>query len=223
MSNHNIVLVIAAHPDDEVLGCGATIVKHVQAGDLVHILIIGDGLESREKTKESVHKNTLNSSRILGASSFEILGYPACRFYEKGLLAVTKEIEKKINLLKPDIIYLHHFGDMHMDHQAVYEASLPALRPVAGFSVKRILCYEVPSATDWVPPIQDGRIFKPTVFINIEKTFLTKIKALECYKDEMRPFPHPRSPEALKVYAQRWGIISGCQMAEAFELMREIT
>lgn len=216
------ILVIAAHPDDEVLGCGATIAKHAGFKDQVDVLVIGDGLTGRTKQKKVAEKQACAAAKILGVRDVTFGGLPACRFDVRGQWEITKIIETQIRLIQPDTLYLHHYGDLHHDHRMVFEAAMPAARPVSGCSVKRVLCFEIPSSTDWAPPIAH-RMFKPNVFVDVSKTFQKKMEALKkCYADEMREFPHPRSEKAIEAYARRWGAVSGLRMAEAFELIRDI-
>ncbi len=226
------VLVIAAHPDDEVLGVGGTIAKHVESKDEVYVCILGEGITSRELSlkkksqKEKNHKikklknNALEASKILGIKKILFFGLPDQKFDTLPILDIIKKIEKCVKEIKPDIVYTHSETDLNRDHRIVFEASMVATRPL-GNGIKKILSYEVPSSTEWGSPVSKKH-FIPNVFINIEKTLEKKLKAMKKYKSEIRDFPHPRSTEALKALAKKHGVEVGLKSAEAFVLIREI-
>ena len=213
------VLAIVAHPDDETLGCGGTIAKHAAAGDAVTVVSIGSGIGSREKP-ESVGQRIEQfglAMRTLGAKRHRAL----CMFEDNSfdatpLLVITKVIEKEIDNAAPDVIYTHHEHDLNVDHRLVYQAVLTACRAFS-CKAKRLLCFEVPSSTE---AQRDQGDFNPSYFSDITGCFSTKIDAIKCYKDELRDFPHPRSEEGLKTYAQWRGMQCGKQLAEAFEIVR---
>ena len=225
MSN---ILVVAAHPDDEVLGCGGTIAKLSRDND-VQIFILGEGFTSRYDSREEadlsevdrLQKTTQVVAKILGASSVKQDRLADNRFDDSPLLEIVKRVEKAIEAFQPKVIYTHHSGDLNVDHRLTFQAVLTATRPVVNCPVKEIYTFEVPSATDWAfqqfqPP------FKPNVFVDVSETIETKVKAMAEYETESRIFPHPRSPEALRTIARRWGTVVGLQAAEAFELVRSI-
>ena len=220
------VLVVAAHPDDEVLGCGAT-VAGISAEHDVHVAILGEGLTSRTATRQPnpdmarLHEDARAAGAILGARSVRVENLPDNRFDELPLLDVVKVIERIVDELRPRVIYTHHPGDLNVDHQVTFRAVLTATRPVVGCPVRDILAFEVASSTQWAFQ-HISPSFRPNVFVDVEKTIQRKIAAMEAYRTEARPFPHPRSSEALLAQARWWGATCGLQYAEAFELIRSI-
>lgn len=223
------VLVIAAHPDDEVLGCGGTIALMAQESHSVYIAILGEGMTSRyskreeadQELLESLHTRSRQVAMLLGAKDIFMFNLPDNRFDTVPLLEVVKIIETLVERLKPQSIYTQHGGDLNVDHMMVYRATLTATRPMSGGSVKQVYAYEVPSSTEWAFA-QFAPVFQPNVFVDIGATLETKIQAMRMYESEARPFPHPRSPEALRAIAQRWGSVAGLLAAEAFCLVREV-
>lgn len=223
------VLVVAAHPDDEVLGCGATAARLAEEGQDVHFAILGEGITSRhgqgsdadENQMVSLHQHAHAAAEKVGAKSLELYNLPDNRLDTVPLLEVVKIVEDLIERLRPEIIYTHHAGDLNVDHGVVHRAVLTATRPVTGQTVREIYAFEVPSSTEWAfQQLQPS--FRPNVFVDVARTLELKIAAMECYKSEARKFPHPRSPEALRALAVRWGSVVGCAAAEAFELVRSI-
>jgi len=224
-----IALVLAAHPDDEVLGCGGTIAK-LTAEHEVHIAILGEGITARylrpgasdsSAAVSTLQEEARSVGSLLGAKSVSFQGLPDNRFDEKPLLEVVKSVEHLIQEIGPEVVYTHHPGDLNMDHQITFRAVLTATRPLADCPVQEVYSFEVPSSTEWAfhqlqPP------FRPNVFVDISSTIETKLRGLERYKGEQRPFPHPRSREALKAIARRWGSVAGMDYAEAFELIRSL-
>ncbi len=217
------VLVIAAHPDDELLGLGGSLIKHVRDGYEVHVVIMSEGASSRyedgmkNKLKESAHK----AGEVMGVKHVHFCDMPDQRMDGIPLLDVVQPIEAFVKQIEPEIIYVHHHGDVNQDHRVVFEATMVAARPVKGSGVKKILCYETLSSTEWCPPFVD-RVFNPNVFVDVRDTMEQKLEAFRCYESEMREFPHPRSLEALKNTAKQWGSRVGLEYAEAFELIRWI-
>lgn len=226
MSN---ILVIAAHPDDEILGPGGTIAKHAMNGDDVYCLILGEGQTSRYENREmadlaevdNLHTDSKKAASKVGYVDIYFSNLPDNRFDSVALLDVIKVIEKYIDKIEPEIVYTHHYGDLNIDHRVTFEAVLTACRPISGNCVKEIYCFETPSSTEWNFAYGDNT-FKPNVFINIEKTLAAKLAALQCYESEIREFPHPRSIKALEVIAAKWGSVAGVNYAEAFELIRKV-
>ena len=222
-------LVIAAHPDDEVLGCGGTIARLSREGHCVYIAIMGEGITSRYARRnqakyslvKKLHKRSRQVAELLGAKDVFSFNLPDNRFDTVPLLDMVKKIEDLIERLKPSVVYTHHGGDLNIDHAIVYRATLTATRPVAGCPVRELFAYEVPSSTDWAFG-QFAPAFRPNVFVDISATLERKIKAMQLYESEIRPFPHPRSPEALRSLAKWRGSIAGVSVAEAFELIRKI-
>jgi len=223
------ILVVAAHPDDEILGAGATIRKHVNSGDAVECIILGEGLTSREKSRKGfdneliseLQYQTLKAAELIGFKNVHFSGFPDNRFDSVDLLEIVKEVEKYIQNFNPDTIYTHHYGDLNIDHRRTFEAVITATRPIGEYCVKEIYCFETPSSTEWNFKYGDNS-FKPNVFVDVESTIDAKLKAMECYKLEIRDFPHPRSLKALEIIAARWGTVVGKRYAEAFELIRKV-
>ena len=223
-----IVLVVAAHPDDEVLGCGGTIARMTQEGHDVYIAILGEGVTSRYQQREqadqvlvkALHTCSQKVAELLGARDLFLHSLPDNRFDTVPLLDVIKIIEEQVELLQPQIIYTHHGGDLNIDHVVVHRAVLTAARPLVGHPVNKIYAFEVPSSTEWAFG-QFQPAFRPNVFVDISATLETKVQAMEVYESEAQPFPHPRSPAALQAVARRWGSAVGFEAAEAFELSRE--
>lgn len=224
------VLVVAAHPDDEVLGCGATIAKHAEAGDEVHVVILAEGVTSRDKVRQRTNHTTELSelantahtaNKILGVKSLSLHDLPDNRLDSVDLLDIVKMIENSVQSLKPDILYTHHVGDVNIDHRRIHDAVITATRPQPGQSVKTLLFFEVQSSTEWQPP-GSAPPFAPNWFVDVSLTLELKMKALAAYTMEMRDWPHARSCEAVE-YLARWrGASVGCDAAEAFVLGRQI-
>jgi LmbE family N-acetylglucosaminyl deacetylase len=223
------VLVVAAHPDDEVLGCGGTLGRHAARGDEARIAILGEGVTSRYESRqeadprllEALHERSRRAGELLGAREVSLHGLPDNRFDSVPLLEVVKVVEKLVEEFRPEVIYTHHPGDLNVDHGVTFRAVLTATRPLAGRPVREVLSFEVPSSTEWafqrIEPV-----FRPNVFVDITECLPDKVEAMALYESEARPFPHPRSGEALRAIARRWGSVVGLEYAEAFELIRGI-
>lgn len=226
---NKLILVITAHPDDEVLGCGGTIAKHVLQGDEVYCLILGEGITSRYYQHGEAKEEGLKQLKSEAGQAASILGIKKAffrdlsdnRFDTVPLLEIVKAIEEVKDEVKPDVIYTHHQGDLNIDHQITFKAVLTACRPVKNETVREIYSFEVPSSTEWSSPNPET-YFMPDVFVDISKTFDKKIAALKAYKSEIREYPHPRSAEALEIIARRWGVSVGRELIEAFRLIRWI-
>jgi LmbE family N-acetylglucosaminyl deacetylase len=224
------VLVIAAHPDDEVLGCGGTIARHAAGGDEVHIAILGEGISSRHARRGDAPPDDLHrlqeharaAANLLGARSVSFGGLPDNRFDQLALLDVVKQVEAWLGEMRPEAVYTHHPGDLNVDHGVTFRAVLTATRPgAAGVRVADLYAFEVPSSTDWAFH-RVGPAFHPNVFVNVAAGLEQKIAAMECYESERRSAPHPRSPDMLRATAARWGSVAGMSYAEAFELIRSL-
>lgn len=218
------VLVVAAHPDDEMLGCGATMARHAAEGDLVHILIIAEGATSRRGDHSDDDLSALRqagraAAAAVGALQPQFLGLPDNRLDTMPLLDVIQPIEAVIDELKPSIVYTHYQGDLNIDHRIVHQAVITACRPLPGHPVLAIYAFEVVSATEW--GTANSRAFAPNRFVEVEAHLSRKIDALRCYDLEMRDFPHPRSVEAVRALAALRGASSGVHAAEAYEVVRE--
>ena len=223
------ILVIAAHPDDEVLGCGGTMARLAKENQDVFIAILGEGITSRpahreladpEKIKE-LHNLSRKVATLVGAKDLFMYSLPDNRFDTVAMLDVVKIIEDLLAKLKPQVVYTQHGGDLNVDHVVTFRATLTATRPMAGRPVRAVYAYEVASSTEWAFQ-QFSPAFQPNVFVDISATLASKIRAMQTYESEARPFPHPRSPEALRAAAQRWGSVVGVPAAEAFQCVREI-
>ncbi|MFC1630140.1 PIG-L deacetylase family protein [Patescibacteria group bacterium] len=228
MENKNKILIIAAHPDDEVLGCGGTIAKHSHNNE-VYVVILGEGISSRYAQREDVRKEELLSlqkqskeaGRFLGAKENIFFNLPDNQFDSIPLLKIVKKIEEVIKKIRPAIVYTHHSGDLNIDHRITFQAVLTATRPIDNCSVKKIYSFEIPSSTEWSFQKINGP-FLPNVFEDISETWEKKVQAMQMYNTEIKKFPHPRSKEAIVVIAKRWGSTVGLKYAEAFELIRAV-
>lgn len=217
----NTVLVVAAHPDDEVLGCGGTIAKHVDEGDMVYIIFMADGVTSRGVKDDFIDKRNLSAveaSQQLGAQTPYFLGFPDNRMDTVALLDVVQKLESHIEKLKPSIIYTHHFGDLNIDHRITHQAVLTACRPQPDFCVKEIYTFEVLSSTEWQSPYVNS--FSPSMFVDVSKYMNKKMDALKSYESEMRPYPHSRSYKNVESLAIYRGASVGVECAEAYEVVR---
>jgi LmbE family N-acetylglucosaminyl deacetylase len=223
------VLVVAAHPDDEILGCGGTMTRLVREGHEVRIAILAEGISSRYAHREDadrlqlqhLHARAQQAAGKVGAKELVLCKLPDNRLDTVPLLEVVKTVEDLVARFRPETIYTHHPGDLNVDHGVVYRAVLTATRPVSGQCVRDVYAFEVPSSTEWAFQ-RLGPSFRPNIFVDIVDSLETKIAALACYDTETRKFPHPRSPEALRAIATRWGSVAGLQAAEAFELIRSV-
>jgi LmbE family N-acetylglucosaminyl deacetylase len=219
------VLVVAAHPDDEVLGCGATIARHADAGDTVEILILGTGALSRGGAgpgdAERLANQAAEAARILGARRARVLDLPDNRFDGVDLLEIIRRVDVEIRRVGPEVVYTHHAGDLNVDHRRTFQAVLTACRPQGPGGVRKILSFEVPSSTEWQSPTS-GPGFRPNFFVDVGATMARKEAALAAYAGEVRPFPHPRSAEAIRALGAWRGASAGLHAAEAFELVREV-
>jgi N-acetylglucosamine malate deacetylase 1 len=220
------ILVIAAHPDDEVLGCGGAIRRHADSGDTVNILFVCDGVGARKNVVNAKELQTrrdaaLRAAKILGAATPQFLDFPDNRLDTTPLLNVVQAIEAVIEKVKPHTIYSHHAGDLNIDHALVSQAVLTACRPVEGTQIRRILNFEIPSSTEWASP-RPETAFIPNFFIDIGPQLDQKLEALGAYSEEMRSFPHPRSEKAIRSLAYWRGANAGLAAAEAFSVTRII-
>ena len=230
MPEKSRVLVVAAHPDDEVLGCGGTIACHADAGDQVQVLIVAEGATSRQKHRDrteatqelsALGQAAQQASEILGAQGVELLDLPDNRLDSLDRLDLIKLIEERIALYQPQVVYVHHAGDVNVDHRRLHEAVVTACRPTPGQPVRRLLSYEVASSTEWQPP-GSAPAFQPNWFVDISAQWERKRQALEAYAAEMRPWPHTRSIKALEHLARWRGAQVGVEAAEAFCLLRQL-
>jgi LmbE family N-acetylglucosaminyl deacetylase len=225
------ILVVAAHPDDEVLGMGATIAKYVKLGHKFHVSFLGEGLFSRtgkarpkgqrETALKMLRHSSQKAGKILGVKEISFHDFPDNSFDTVPFLTLVKCVEREIEKAGPEVIYTHFYGDLNIDHRLTFEACLTAARPLPGKAISRILCFETFSSTEWQAPIVEKN-FVPNWFEEITGFMNKKKEALMAYSSEMRPYPHPRSLEGCEIAAKRWGLKIGLPKAEAFWLMREI-
>lgn len=221
------VLVVAAHPDDEVLGCGATIARLTDAEHEVAILIVGEGATSRRGSSEAtgevarLRANARLAAGDLGVRRLDLLGLPDNRLDTVPLLDIVHEIESIVDDVGPSVVFTHHPGDLNIDHAVVHRAVLTATRPLPGSVVERVISFEVPSASEWSfhrlgPP------FAPNLFVDVSATLDRKLEALARYDTEARPAPHPRAPQSIRAAAVHRGAAAGLLAAEAFEVVRDV-
>ena len=224
------IMIVVAHPDDELLGLGASMHRLIlEANIKTHVIILGEGITSRSKERDvkkwekelEIHRSNIKKAQqSIGYHTVSIYDFPDNRFDTVSLLDIIKVIEKEKIEFKPDVIFTHHGGDVNIDHQKTFEAVITATRPLESETVKSIICFETPSGTEWRAS-SDPRHFVPNFFISFSnKDIEAKIEGMEQYQFEKRNYPHPRSPESLKILAQRWGIVIGVNYAEAFMIIR---
>lgn len=226
------ILVVVAHPDDELLGLGASLHKLINNYNIIaRVIILGEGITSRANSRDreqwdqelTTHKQNIEAARkLIGYDSVGIYDFPDNRFDSVDLLDIVKVIEtEKVNF-EPEIIFTHHGGDLNIDHQRTFEAVITATRPMENECVKTIITFETPSGTEWQSS-NDPRSFKPNLVVEIgEENLIAKIKGMESYEFEKRDYPHPRSPKSLKIRAQMWGVNYGINLAEVFYIVRTI-
>ena len=221
------ILCVAAHPDDEVLGCGGTMAK-LSKDNEVYTLILGEGITSRtisdeEKIKQlkELKNQSEQANEILGVKQVFFEKFSDNRFDTVPLLEIIKNIERYIQRIEPVVIYTHHHGDLNIDHQITHKAVLTAVRPVGSPIVKKILSFEVLSSTEWSCQNQTN-IFIPNTYIDVSETLNKKLEAMKTYKSEIRDYPHPRSLEAIEILAKKRGLEVSLKYAEAFNLIRSI-
>ena len=223
--SYDNVLIIVSHTDDETLGMGGVIAKHIKSGDNVSAISMTDGLSSRGEISQNEIQNRKNASakasNILGFNWIKKGNFPDNQMDSIALIDIIKFIEKVKNQLLPTIIYTHSPADLNVDHQLVSKAVLTAFRPQAEEFWKEIRLFEIPSATDYGHS-SITNIFRPNLFINIEDTLEIKLKALKAYHSEMRSYPNSRSYRGVENLAEYRGNQVGLKYAESFEIIRKI-
>lgn len=225
------ILVVAAHPDDEVLGCGGTIAKMRKRGHDVRVIFLAEGITARYVPEQFSDPDVIRRIERRNANALKalaILGVPGnecfvgsrycCRLDQVPLIDLTKEIEKHIREFRPTMIFTHTTDDTNVDHGVVHRAVLAAARPLHGQSLRALYSFEILSSTEWNPP----KPFAPTVFHDITDFIDAKVAALAAYEDEMLPSPHPRSADVMRALATYRGAQAGLKFVEGFALIRAI-
>lgn len=221
------ILIVAAHPDDEVLGCFGTVSKLIKEGYEAYTLILGEGKTSRLDTRkieenkeqlEILNNEIKKANDIIGIKKCFVHDFPDNRFDSVDLLDIIKVISKIKEEIKPDIVFTHYENDLNIDHKITYQAVITATRPIENESVKEIYSFEVLSSTEWQYPLS----FNPDVYFDIENTLNLKLDAMKCYQSELCLYPHPRSIEGIELNAKYNGMRVGKKYVEAFKLVRRI-
>jgi LmbE family N-acetylglucosaminyl deacetylase len=219
------VLAVVAHPDDETLGAGGSIARFIRDGGEAWVCIVCDGVTARHGESTRQRECAERACEVLGVHKVVFCNLPDQRLDTLNLVDVISPIEECVRQLKPDTVVTHFKGDVNQDHGVVFDATMVATRPKPGSTVRTVLCFETASSTEWAAPFGNG-VFAPNVFIDISSTLETKIKAMTMYAQthvsEVHPYPHPRSYEAIEVYAKRQGVAVGTAAAESFMLVRSI-
>jgi LmbE family N-acetylglucosaminyl deacetylase len=226
------ILCVAAHADDEILGCGATLARHVAQGDEVKVIFVADGVGARHTKTQSVHEELSSfltdarqsaakqALKCIGVEDYHWLGMPDNQLDSLPLLTIVQAMEPLISTFQPSWVYTHHGGDLNIDHRLTCQAVLTACRPLPGNCVTRILSFEVLSSTEWAPSRQE--FFIPNVYCDCAQFWDKKLAALAAYANEIPAFPHARSLPAIAAQATARGASVGLEKAEAFCLLREI-
>ena len=217
------VVVVAAHPDDEVLGAGGTLARHVRDGDQVHAVVVADGARSRyqEEMVARLRDGGRAAAGHIGFESVRFEDFPDQRLEQVPLIELTQRLEAILADLQPHVVYTHFRGDVNADHAAVAAATWTACRPYRMPQLRLVAAFETPSSTEW-SSVADGAAFRPTLFVDVSATLDCKLAAMACYHSELRDYPHPRSIRALRERAAYWGSLTGLPAAEPFLVLRDI-
>jgi len=215
------VLVVSAHPDDEILGVGGAVRRHSLAGDEVRSLIACEGVSMRydAEHRERLHRQSRRAAEILGVSEVLYADLPDQKLDTLPLVEVIGKIEDVVREFRPEVVYTHFPGDVNHDHGVLFRAVQVAVRPYAAPWVRELLAFETASSTEWGAPAMQGA-FIPEIYVDISSTLDAKVEAFACYERELRPAPHPRSPESLRARAAAWGSHVGVAAAEPFQVVR---
>ncbi|AOT70137.1 PIG-L deacetylase family protein [Geosporobacter ferrireducens] len=213
------ILIIAPHPDDEVLGVGGTIAKYSNEGHEVYVCIVTSAGD--KDLLNVIRTEAENAHKILGVKETIFLDFPVVRLRETPIIQINSKILKVVEEIKPNIAFIPHKGDMHIDHVEVANSAMVALRPINNPQLKAIYAYETLSETEWNIPSVDN-VFIPNVWIDISNTIKLKKKAMECYKSQLQEFPQPRSVEAIEALSKLRGSTVCVRSAESFMLIRNI-
>jgi LmbE family N-acetylglucosaminyl deacetylase len=217
------VLVIAAHPDDEVIGAGGAIARHVAHDDEVYWCIVTQGYSPpwSEEILATARQQVYDVQKVLGIREVLFCGFPTVKLNTVPNIDLCSALQRVVDQVQPQVVYTTPRDDINQDHRIVYDATLVAARPIPGCSVRRLLCYEAsPTARFGLPAGSCG--FVPNVFVDISQYLSTKLEALSCYRTELREYPHPRSLEGLRLLAEERGLSVGARAAECFQLIREL-
>lgn len=222
------ILVIAAHPDDEVYGMGGTIAKLASQGHEVHVLIVTDGCTAQyagcpdlQEIIKKKHREAIEANTLLGVKQVHFGTFPDMKLDTVAHVEVNRLIEETVDRVQPDTVYTHFYGDVNLDHQMVYRSTLVAVRPVPGQCVKALYAYYVPSSTEWSPQLAHT-VFLPNTMADITGFEAQKEQALLAYQTEARAYPHPRSAQYVRETDRARGLQWGLGSSEAFMLLRKI-
>jgi len=217
------VVVLGAHPDDEILGAGGTLALHVRDGDEVHAIVVADGASSRasDDMKIALEDDAARAADAIGFASIRLRSLPDQRLDTLSFLDLTQVIESILDDIDPHVVYTHFPGDVNVDHGLVARATWTACRPYARPSLRRFAVFETPSSTEWAWPVNDSSL-QPNHFVDITETLDRKIAAMECYRSELREYPHPRSSRSLRERAAFWGSQVGRLAVEPFRILRNV-
>lgn len=217
------VLVIAPHADDEILGVGGTIARHVEEGNQVDVCVVTVGQVPMfpQSVVTAIRKEALESHNLLGVHESVFLELPAVLLSEIPRYEINGKICEVVGRINPDVVYIPHFGDMHYDHTLVAQAAMVAVRPINGCRIKEVYSYETLSESEWNTP-HSVNSFIPNTYVNISKQLEKKKNAMACYQSQLKEFPHPRSIKAIEALANLRGSTVGVDAAEAFCLLRKI-
>lgn len=221
------ILVIAAHPDDEVYGMGGTIARLSSEGNEIHVLIVTDGCTAQYANRPDLpeiitkkHEEALQANEILGVKKVHFGTFPDMRLDTVPHVELNRLIEETVDAVRPEAVYTHFYGDVNLDHQMVCRSTLVAVRPVPGQCVKELYCYQVPSSTEWSPQLAHTA-FLPNVMVDITKFGAVKEEAILAYQTEIRAYPHPRSPQYVRETDSARGLQWGMGACESFMQMRK--
>jgi LmbE family N-acetylglucosaminyl deacetylase len=217
------IAVIAAHPDDELLGAGGTLARHAMAGDEVHAIVAADGAGSRYpgEMMATLEKDARRAGDVIGFAAMRFLALPDQRLDVVPLIELTQLLEAVLDDIAPEVLYTHFPHDVNTDHGQVAKAAWTACRPYYRRGLRRFAVFETPSSTEWAWPM-DGTGLQPNFFVDVTETLDVKTAAMECYESELRDYPHPRSSRALRERAAYWGSQVGLLAAEPFRVLREL-
>lgn len=216
------VLVIAAHPDDETIGAGGTLARHIAASDEVHWCVVTQAYEPQWSAAviDEAARQVRDVTAVYGFKSVIKLGFPTVKLNTLPYIDLSSALQRVVDDVQPEVVYTTPADDINLDHRVVYESTLVATRPLPGCPVKRLLCYEIAPTARFGLPV-GSRGFLPNVFVDIADYLDKKLAAMACYKTELREYPHPRSIEGLRLLAQERGLSVGLPAAECFQLIRE--